>query len=126
VSAEHGTSARYYRGCRCPDCTEAKRLRVEQNRLKARARGFTGLQHGGRSAYDCGCRCQLCVAFRSARARTEPWRGKSRATVTGICSVCRRRYGQLSDGLIVTHGPLAQRCFGSGRAPLQPVRQVAA
>ena len=56
----HGTTARYYAGCRCDECREAKRIRVAGNRARALANG--ALNHGVRAAYDCGCRCARCRA----------------------------------------------------------------
>lgn len=58
----HGTTARYYAGCRCDSCREAKRVRVAANRVRALERG--DLIHGTRNAYSCGCRCNRCRAAR--------------------------------------------------------------
>jgi len=57
MSAEHGTRARYRRGCRCDSCRGANA--AYDRKLRARA----GLpEHGKRSTYTAGCRCDPCRA----------------------------------------------------------------
>ena len=49
--SDHGTNSRYTQGCRCPDCTNARRLymrnyRASRNTLAAyRERNSRDLQH---------------------------------------------------------------------------------
>ena len=60
----HGCTATYDSGCRCPDCTEANRLkavRTRQDRAR-RLRADPSLAEHGQQATYCnwGCRCLPC------------------------------------------------------------------
>lgn len=65
---DHGTRARYSRGCRCTPCRDANA--AYDRKLRARA----GLpEHGKRGTYTSGCRCEPCRAanteYQKVRAR---------------------------------------------------------
>lgn len=56
MTADHGTRARYHRGCRCDQCRAANA--AYDRELRARA----GLPvHGKRGTYTSGCRCEPCT-----------------------------------------------------------------
>lgn len=61
VMPDHGTRARYHRGCRCEPCRGANA--AYDRELRARA----GLPtHGKRSTYTAGCRCEPCRSANTA------------------------------------------------------------
>lgn len=118
----HGTVSRYYSGCRCDRCREAKRLRVAANRAKVRAAGYTTATHGSGSAYDAGCRCAMCRGYRSRKVRRET---ANTATTgpAGPCPECDRVLALIGGArFLILHGPLGARCPGSHL----PVRRAAA
>ena len=58
--AECGTTSAYQRGCRCPDCTEAKRLQMRDYTLMVKERdGLTPTQKH-RPRRSAGVKCNLC------------------------------------------------------------------
>lgn len=70
---DHGTRARYSRGCRCDQCRGANA--AYDRELRARA----GLpEHGKRSTYTKGCRCDPCRAANTEYQRKH-YRGAAKA-----------------------------------------------
>lgn len=64
MTPDHGTRARYSRGCRCELCRGANA--AYDRELRARA----GLPvHGTRGGYQKGCRCDECRAANAAYTR---------------------------------------------------------
>ncbi|BDE94874.1 hypothetical protein [Raoultibacter timonensis] len=73
AAAEHGTMARYSRGCRCELCRAAKasgRLPQERRELRALLADPGDPRHGTTTGYRVGCRCERCREAKSeAKAR---------------------------------------------------------
>lgn len=73
AAAEHGTMARYRRGCRCELCRAAKasgRLPQEHRELRALLADPGDPRHGTTTGYRVGCRCERCREAKSeAKAR---------------------------------------------------------
>ena len=74
VNAEHGTSSRYWAGCRCARCRAANAaLHHEGRERRRRALATATVTHGSASTYrNWGCRCGPCheaVLAQGARAR---------------------------------------------------------
>jgi predicted NAD-dependent protein-ADP-ribosyltransferase YbiA (DUF1768 family) len=69
VDAEHGTSSRYWAGCRCAACRAANTARYhEHTELRRRALATTAITHGSASTYrNWGCRCEPCHQAALAR-----------------------------------------------------------
>src|SRR5699024_9770691 len=69
AAAEHGTMARYRRGCRCELCRAAKaigRLPQEHRELWALLADPGDPRHGTTTGYRVGCRCERCREAKSA------------------------------------------------------------
>jgi WhiB family redox-sensing transcriptional regulator len=68
---KHGTRSGYVRGCRCDECSQARRdyenKRNAEMRVGARPRPVA--QHGSRSKYRYGCRCEDCTEANRAYNR---------------------------------------------------------
>lgn len=74
---EHGTRARYTKGCRCRPCRDANN---DYNReWRARQSGPVTAEHGSRSAYEAGCRCEPCTE--ANRAYFADYRRRNRARI---------------------------------------------
>ena len=69
--AEHGTMARYRRGCRCDLCRGAKaaaRLPQEREELATLLADPADPRHGTTTGYRVGCRCERCKAANEKEA----------------------------------------------------------
>jgi hypothetical protein len=119
---DHGTIGRYYAGCRCDECREAKRVRVAVNRAKVREGGFVNATHGSGSAYDAGCRCPMCGGYRRRKVQRETANSPTKGPA-GPCEVCGRILALVGGRYLIVHGPRAARCPGSH---LPAVRRSAA
>lgn len=100
--ANHGDVLNYRRGCRCPECKQAKYdYSVEHPaRLENRTHGLPG-------TYNAGCRCRMCKTVFANWRRTpkiaktrhqinRTWRTKWRAFMDemkkGPCQDCRQEF----------------------------------
>src|ERR1019366_787926 len=70
VNADHGTSSRYWAGCRCAACRAANAaLHHEGRERRRRALATATVTHGSASTYrNWGCRCEPCHQAALARA----------------------------------------------------------
>ncbi|UVY83822.1 hypothetical protein NLU66_16670 [Brachybacterium sp. NBEC-018] len=88
MTADHGTRARYCRGCRCGECRAANS--AYDRELRARA----GLpEHGTRIAYKGGCRCDACREAQTDYCRQ--WRRGRGVTARITDEEVRYRLGEL-------------------------------
>ena len=66
----HGMSSTYNRGCRCPDCTKANRVRTlfaRASRAKRLAADPSLAEHGKHATYvNWDCRCDPCLQAQMA------------------------------------------------------------
>ena len=76
----HGTAGTYTNGCRCDECTKAKRnynllWRHRTGRSKL-TRAERAAKHGTTGKYKAGCRCEPCKV--AARDALRKWRAAKR------------------------------------------------
>jgi len=79
--SDHGTRARYKRGCRCVRCNDANTAHGARMRANAKARSAEQaalVPHGEISGYTYwGCRCEKCG--RARRSYDRAYRQQQRA-----------------------------------------------
>jgi hypothetical protein len=119
TAPRHGTIFGYRNdGCRCQDCTEAKRIYTRAQRAAYLASDH--VNHGTASAWDAGCRCDDCR--RDKRDRDVRWNlnrfpalsGDEAPEGFGFCFNCRGMFGLKADGTLRRHGV---DCPGVGLLP---------
>jgi hypothetical protein len=115
----HGTINGYRcDGCRCADCTEAKRLYTREQRRAYLASGR--INHGTASAWDAGCRCGQCRANKRASDRRramnkyDPLAGDVAPEGFAFCPQCKGLFATKIDGTLRKHGA---GCLGTGLLP---------